>query len=170
MPKTHTYRPVEPDYLDTAPVREKLRQSIPASAAATFRSLEDGEAWPVWFETISKVTWTSERPFGVGTTRDIQVGAGRISETFWAWEDGKRMSFYFSSGEVPFFASFCEDYILVSTGDDSCELVWRYAFECRGIFRLVQPLVALVFKRSGKKALNELALFMEKNRERYAAA
>ena len=59
------------------------------------------------------------------------------------------------------------DYELVATGDEECVLVWRYGFECRGVFRLVQPLVAFVFKRMGTKALTQLAEYMRGHRDRY---
>ncbi|MDH3753254.1 MAG: SRPBCC family protein, partial [Acidimicrobiia bacterium] len=134
MPRKRDYRIVDATYLDTAPVRETIRQPIPASASATFRSLEDADAWPVWLIPVEKVTWTSSAPFGVGTTRDIDGRAGTISEYFFDWEDGRRMSFYFSSGQVPLFAAFAEEYDVVPTADDSCELVWRYGFECHGAY------------------------------------
>jgi hypothetical protein len=162
-------RPVGIEYLGTAPVRATLRQAIPASAAATFRSFEDPDSWPVWFDALDSVTWTSPPPFGVGTTRDVAVRMGTISERFFAWEDGRRISFHFTETNVPVFGAFCEDYEVVPTGDGECVLVWRYGFECRSAFRLVQPLVAVVFKRLGAKALAQLAAYMREHGERYVA-
>jgi hypothetical protein len=169
MSKTRTLRPVGIEYLGTAPVRATLRQTIPASAGETFRSLEDPDSWPVWLDPIDSVVWTSPQPFGVGTTRDVTGRAGLISERFWAWDDGRRMSFCFTETTVPIFGAFCEDYEVVPTGDDECVLVWRYGFECRSGFRLVQPIVAAVFKRMGGKALGQLAEYMHEHRSRYAS-
>ncbi len=168
MPKSRSLRTVGAEYLDTAPVCETLRQKIPASAAATFRSLEDPDAWPVWLDPIDTVTWTSPRPFGVGTTRDVSGKAGTISELFFDWDDGHRMSFHFTSATVPLFGAFCEDYEVVPLDDDECELVWRYGFECRSVFKLVQPIVAAVFKRAGTKSLGQLAAYMRQHRHEYA--
>lgn len=170
MPKIRSLRTVGAAYLDTAPVRETLRQAIPASAAETFRSLEDAQSWPEWLDPIEAVTWTSPRPFGIGTTRDVRGKAGTISELFFDWDDGHRMSFHFTSASVPLFAAFCEDYELLPGGDDECELVWRYAFECRGVFKPIQPLVAKAFERVATKSLAQLAEFMRQYRGRYSAA
>ena len=170
MPSKRQLRPVGVEYLGTAPVTATLRQTIPASAAATFRGFEDPDSWPRWLDPIDEVVWTSPPPFGVGTTRDVIGRAGTISEEFFAWDDGHRMSFFFTATDVPIFGAFCEDYELVPTGDDECVLVWRYGFECRGVFRLVQPLVAAVFKRMGTRALGQLAEYMREHGHRYATA
>ena len=169
MPKVSEYRPVGAEYFDAAPVHKTLRQSIPASTASTFRCLLDPDAWPVWLIPVTKVVWTSPKPFGVGTTRDIKGPTGTTSEYFFAWEDGRRMSFYFSKGVLPAVAAFAEDYELVSTGEDSCELVWRYAFECPGIFRLFQPVIAGAFGRVATRSLRNLARYMDEHRARYDA-
>lgn len=167
MAKTHHYREVDGTYFDAAPAGDKLRQSIPASAAATFRSFEDAEAWPQWLDAIDEVTWTTPQPFGVGTTREIKGRAGVISEYFFAWDNGRRMSFFFDRGPLRVVGAFAEDYELVPTGDDSCELVWRYAFECPGGYRVLQPLIAFVFKRMGTKWLGQLAEFMAQHGAQY---
>lgn len=170
MPKRRRLRPVGVEYLGTAPVRATLRQTIPAGAATTFRSFEDAESWPQWLDPIDRVVWTSPQPFGVGTTRDVVGRVGTISERFFAWEDGRRMSFHITEADVPVLGAFCEDYELVPTGEDECVLVWRYGFECRGVYRLVQPAVAAVFRRMGARWLGQLAAHLREHGHRYAAA
>ena len=167
MPKTHQYRVVDSSFLDTAPIRGALRQRIPASAAATFRSFEDADAWPLWLDPVTKIEWTSPQPFGVGTTRDITIRGRVVSETFYTWDDGTRMSFYFASGQLPLFAAFAEDYELVPVGTYECELVWRYGFECVGAFKLVQSLIGFGFERAAMKSLVQLGDYMAANRGRY---
>lgn len=167
MPKIREYRPVGAEYLDTAPVHRTLRQAIPAGTAATFRCLLDADAWPVWLVPVTKVVWTSPQPFGVGTTRDISGPTGTTSEYFFAWEEGRRMSFYFSKGVLPAVAAFAEDYELVSTGEESCDLVWRYAFECPGAFRAFQAIIAGAFGRVAKRSLRNLARYMVEHRATY---
>lgn len=89
------------------------------------------------------------------------------AEYFFAWEDGRRMSFYFSKGVLPAVAAFAEDYELVPVGEDACELVWRYAFECSGAFRPFQPLIAGAFRRVAVRSLCNLARYMEEHRAEY---
>ena len=166
MPRVRTYRTVDAGFLDAAPVCETLRQAIPASAGATFATLEDADAWPVWLVPVDEVVWTSPRPFGVGTTRDITGKLGTISELFFAWEAGKRMSFCFTSGRVPGLVAFAEDYEVVPTGSTTCELVWRHAFEFAGAYRAMQPVVAFGFKRTCARSLRKLAAYMAERADR----
>ncbi|MGI9601836.1 MAG: SRPBCC family protein [Acidimicrobiales bacterium] len=169
MPNTREYQVVGEDFLDSAATTGTLRQLIPASAEETFAGFEDADAWPVWLDPVDEVVWTSPQPFGVGTTRDIKGRTGVISETFFAWEHGRRMGFYFASGAVPGLAAFAEDWALTPRGVDECELVWRYGFEFAGAYKVLRPVVAFAFKRMGAKSLRQLAQYMADNRDRYAS-
>lgn len=164
---SHEYREVGFDYLDTAPVRETIRQRIPAPMVATFRALEDADTWPVWLIPVNEVVWTSPRPFGVGTTRDIKGPTGTTSEEFFAWEDGRRMSFHFRRGAVPGLDAFAEDYLLEPAGDDRCDLVWRYGFGFTGVVKAIQPAFAFGFKRVARRSLANLADHMRERRSQY---
>ncbi len=162
------YRTVGHEFFTTAPVSETLRQNLSISAAGAFRCLEDAEAWPIWLEPVDRVTWTTPPPFGVGTTRDIHIRAGEVSEVFFDWDDGHRMSFSFSRGPIPGLEAFAEDYELVATGVDTCELVWRYAFEFGGVGRIIQPFFAFGFGRAARRSVRNLTSFLTTNGERYA--
>lgn len=159
-------RDVDLAYLDIAPVRRTARQTIPASAEATFRCLEDGGAWPRWITQLTEVTWTS--PLGVGATRDVVQLRRTSSEVFIAWEDGRRMSLRFAQSELPVYGAFCEDYLIEPTGPNECTLVWRYGLEGRGLFRLLHPVLRLVFRRVSTTALRRLADLMLAERDRYS--
>jgi len=148
-------------------VRGELRQAIPASTTQTFRAFEDAEAWPVWLDAIKSVTWTSPQPFGVGTTRDIQTPGGTVSETFFAWEPGERMSFYFSAGGPPGLKAFVEDWQLEPVGAESCTLIWSWGFELGGPAKVAQPLVNALFTRMGKKSMRNLAEYMRTEKSKY---
>lgn len=168
MPKQRSYRPVGLDYLDSAPVRAALRQSLPASADTVFAAFEEPDFWTSWLGPIDEVIWTSPKPFGVGTTRDIVGRGSRISEEFIAWEAPRRIAFFFSEGDSPVFAAFAEEYTLEPRGD-RCELVWRYAFESPERLRLVQPVVAFGFKQFGTRALKKMAAHLDEHADRYGA-
>lgn len=168
MPKMRQLRVVDPSFLQTAPVRDHLIQTIPASAEATFRCLEDGDAWGEWIDAIQGVEWTSPTPYGIGTTRTVTLKpGGAIEEEFFAWEDGRRMAFFFVRSAMPLFAAFAEDYVLTPQGDDRCELAWSWAFEGAGVFRAAQGLVNVGFKRQGRASLAKLAEYMKANAAKY---
>lgn len=169
MPKKRTYRIVGHKQLDEGRITGTMRQPVPASSAATFRCLEDGDAWPVWLEPVSKVTWTSPKPFGVGTTRDIEITGGVVTERFYLWEDGEVMGFHFESGPLPVFDAFAEEWRVIATGDDSCELEWRYGIDLAGPLRYLSRFVGGRFAKDGQKSLAQFADFMLANRATYEA-
>lgn len=115
--RTHT--PVGEDYLSKGAT--VVRHTFPFPPSAVWAALLDAEAWTQWLP-ITKVTWTSARPFSIGTTRTVEIGPQKIEETFFAWDEGKRMAFRFERSSLPLSAA-VEDYRVVpATG--GCELVW----------------------------------------------
>ncbi len=167
MPKQRPLRTVGADYLSSAPVNETLTQDLPVSADTAFRALEDPTSWPEFIGAINSVEWTSPKPFGVGTTRTIHGPGGAIEEEFWGWEDGRSMGFCFTAAAIPIFAAFAEEWRVEPTGDDSCQLTWRYGFETPTWARPLQPLIAFGFKRQGVGSLRTLADHLATNESRY---
>jgi hypothetical protein len=45
-----------------------------------FEVLDDAESRPQWATVITKVTWTSPEPQGVGTTRTVDIGGGIVGD------------------------------------------------------------------------------------------
>lgn len=120
MPKQpRPHQPVSEDYLAGATVR--VHHAFPVPASAVWAALLDADAWTKWLP-ITKVTWTSPQPFGVGTTRTVEIGKQIVEETFFGWDEGKRMAFRFERSTLPVSAA-VEDYRVVPT-DGGCELHW----------------------------------------------
>ncbi len=119
MAKLRDHKPVGEDYLAGATIRANHAFAVPASAV--WAALLDAQAWTQWLP-ITGVTWTSPRPFGVGTTRTVDIGKQSVQEYFFAWEDGRRMAFNFTRSTLPLSAA-VEDYQVIPTAD-GCELRW----------------------------------------------
>lgn len=114
------HKPVGEDYLATAKQSSAVhRFSFPPQMV--WNALLDDRAWTEWLP-ITKVTWTSPKPFGPGTTRTVEVGAQVIEEAFFAWDEGKRMAFRFERSTLPVSAA-VEDYRVVPV-EGGCELRW----------------------------------------------
>ncbi|MFD1189304.1 MULTISPECIES: SRPBCC family protein [Phenylobacterium] len=114
-----THKAVAEEYL--AGATAKVSHSFGVPAAAVWAALLDAQAWTQWLP-ITKVTWTSPQPFGVGTTRTVEIGDAKVEEYFFAWEEGKRMAFRFAASPLPISAA-VEDYRVVETAG-GCELHW----------------------------------------------
>ena len=133
-------QPVDASFLERAPLQFVNTVTLSASAETVFAMLEDAAVWPQWFDDIQEVTWTSPRPFGVGTTRTVRLTAMTVEEHFFIWESGRRMAFYFTGHTVPLARSFAEDYRLEPLDDARCQLTWRVCIAPRLLLRLGAPL------------------------------
>lgn len=124
-----------------------------------FASFEDGSAWKEWLGL--DVEWTSEKPFGIGTTRTVKSNGQEIDETFLIWNEPYQMTFRFDRASIP-LAAFAEDYKLTPLSDSSCELAWTYAYEWGGFLPGVMgKMFGAVFLRMGRNSLKKLATMME---------
>lgn len=119
MAKLRTHKAVGEEYLAKGTV--KVVHAFPFPPSAVWAALLDARAWTEWLP-ITKVTWTSPQPFGVGTTRIVEIGEQAVEETFFAWEEGSRMAFRFEKSSLPLSAA-VEDYRVVPTSS-GCELQW----------------------------------------------
>ncbi|MGM1063246.1 SRPBCC family protein [Saccharothrix sp. Mg75] len=120
--------PVDAEFFGTAPERHVFVLDLPVSPERVWRGLTATNAlW--WCRLLSSVEYTSPRPFGVGTTRRASVlGALRLRERFFRWEEGRRQSFAVDSANLPVFRRFGEDY-LVEPAPGGCRFTWTFAYE-----------------------------------------
>src|SRR5688500_18404185 len=64
-------------------------------ASAVWAELTEDAPMSSYCRAISDITWTSARPFGVGTTRTTRVLGGLIAldERYIQWDEGRRKVF-----------------------------------------------------------------------------
>lgn len=121
MAKTlKAHKPVGEEYLATAK-QDSAVHRYPFPPEMVWNALLDAETWTLWLP-ITKVTWTSPKPWGPGTTRTVEIGAQKVEETFFAWEEGRRMAFRFERSTLPVSAA-GEDYRVVPV-EGGCEMRW----------------------------------------------
>jgi hypothetical protein len=85
-----------------------------------FDLFADGASWPLWFEGIRSVEWTSPEPKGVGTTRTVRLTTATVYEHFLVWDRGRRFTFRFEGANRPLFRAGIEDYRLEDIGGGRC--------------------------------------------------
>ena len=129
-------RPVTADFFATAPIVFRHGVDVPASAATVFSYFEDERAWPEWFSDITRVVWTSPRPFGVGTTRTVSLKTVTVDEHFFRWEPGRRFSFFLTGATLPIFEALAEDYLLEESGPTSTRFTYTVAIAPRLLIKL----------------------------------
>lgn len=154
------------DFIDSALFRFVSTVDLTINPEQLFEVLDDAESWPQWATAITKVTWTSPQPHGVGTTRTVDMRGGLVGdEEFLAWEPHSHMAFRFNQASSRSIAAFAEDYRVKPTAT-GCNLTWVMAMKPSGVAaRLGMTLGRPVMARMFQKFLYNLRDYTEK---RYA--
>jgi carbon monoxide dehydrogenase subunit G len=142
---------VDLDFIETAPYRFRNSVELAITPEQLFEVLSDPQSWPQWATVITKVTWTSAEPRGVGATRTVHMRGGIVGdEEFLAWEPFSRMAFRFNECSTRAVAAFAEDY-RVETIPGGCRLTWTMAQKPAGPARMamvvVRPVLNLMLRR-----------------------
>lgn len=121
--------------------RLPIQKRFAAPPEQVWESLTSDASIAAWMPATKEVTWTSPRPFGVGTTREVAAPAlARMRERFFRWDEGSGYSFAVYESTIPLFKRFAEDYV-VEPDDDDTSFTWTVAIEPKD--RLVLPFKAL---------------------------
>ena len=155
---TFTLEPVDDGFLTSAPSRYSETFSIARPAEEIWRRLTSEH--PLDWCRILSVRWTSERPFGVGTTRQVKVlgPAMKLQEYFFIWEEGHRYAFYATEANLPVFRRLAEDYIVEPDGPNRCRFTWTFAVEATPLGKPGAPVNGLIFKQLFAETRRRLAV------------
>jgi polyketide cyclase/dehydrase/lipid transport protein len=141
--------PVEPadeDFLASAPHVFTYQKRFAAPPQTVWESLISDQSIAAWSSALKSVTWTSPRPFGVGTTREVAPPVGpRMRERYFLWEEGRRHSFAVYESTAQLFKRFAEDYLVEPDGDDTL-FTWVLALEPQDKLTLPVKVLAPVIK------------------------
>lgn len=132
-------------FFDTAPHVFRFERHYDATAEQVWESLQSDESMSAWGTTSGSLTWTSPRPFGMGTTRDVGLGPTKVRERFFRWDEGSGHSFYVYEANIPMFRRFAEDYRVEPDGNGA-RFTWLVAIEPVGLLRLPFKALAPVVK------------------------
>ncbi len=140
------------DFIDSAPFRFVSSVELPITPEQVWEVLDDAESWPHWATVITKVTWTSPQPHGVGTTRVVNMRGGIVGdEKYLAWEPYAHTAFRFNEASSGSIAAFAEDYRIKPTAD-GCHLTWVMAMKPNGVaarlgMTLGRPVMSWLFQK-----------------------
>ncbi len=152
---------VDLGFLRTAPHRFANSVDLAVTPEELFEVLADADAWPRWATVITKVTWTSPEPRGVGATRVVDMRGGIVgSEEFLAWEPARRMAFRFNESSTSALAAFAEDY-RIEPAPQGSRLTWTLANRLTGPARLAAPLTGPVMNMAFRRFLSNLRRYTD---------
>ncbi len=146
MTRWYPLEPADENFLASAPHVFTYQKRFAAPPAKVWESLISDESIAAWGATLKSVTWTSPRPFGVGTTREVAPPVGpRMRERYFLWEEGRRHSFAVYESTANVFTRFAEDYLVEPDGDDTL-FTWVLALEPRDRLALPVKILAPAIK------------------------
>jgi hypothetical protein len=133
---------------------------VPYPVEQTWAALT-GEGVSSWTKGVKRLTWTSPRPFGVGTTRELEMGGGmKLRERFFRWEEGHRKTFTGVEATRGIFRHLVEDYVVEPTEHGS-RLSWRWAAELNRPWSSFKHVLDRVsFEPTGRSHIDGLATYM----------
>ncbi len=153
---------VDLTYFDRAVRRFDFTVELNCSGDQLFQVFEDEIAWTVWAGGIQNVTWTSSKPYGVGTTRTVDLSGNlTLYERFIAWESGRHMAFCLDGTNRKTWKIFAENYDIKDLGEGQCQLQWTVAYDGAGIFGLLDRLIAPFMKRALGGYMKGLAKYVD---------
>jgi hypothetical protein len=151
MTRWYHLEPTDADVFEKAPHVFTYQKRFAAPPDQVWEQLTSDASITAWGPATKDVNWTSPRPFGVGTTREVHaLGGPRMRERFFRWEEGTRKSFAAYESTLPLFKRFAEDYIVEPDGDDTL-FTWTVAIEPKDAlalpFKVIAPAVKAAFGR-----------------------
>ncbi|UUZ61362.1 SRPBCC family protein [Nocardioides sp. B-3] len=89
-------------------------------AATLWAALAADDAVVSWGVGATGMRWTTPKPYGVGTVREVTVaGIATVREQFYRWDEGQRMSFFVAESTRPGIRRMVEDYVVEETATGS---------------------------------------------------
>ncbi|MDT5235141.1 MAG: hypothetical protein QOF47_1128 [Mycobacterium sp.] len=144
MTRWYPLEPTDDEFFTSAPHVFRYQKRFAATPEQVWESLTSDVSLAAWGPAIRKVTWTSPRPFGVGTTREV-VSGGSVRERYFRWDEGHSHAFYVYESSLPLFKRFAEDYIVEPDGAETL-FTWTLAIEPTNALRFPLKALAPVLK------------------------
>jgi hypothetical protein len=150
MPRWYPLEPIDESFFTSAPHIYRFPVQLPVPPERVWESLVSDQSVAAWGLGVQSLHWTSPRPFGVGTTREVvlPLRAMTVRERFTRWDEGARYSFCVTEANRPFYRRFAEDYIVAARPGGS-QFTWTVALEpsprYRRLIDLGRPVNRLAF-------------------------
>jgi hypothetical protein len=108
------------------------------------------------------VAWTSNKPYGVGTTRTAWLTPVTLDEHFFRWEQNRRCSFYVTGQSMPMAHALAEDYLLEEFTPGKTRFTYSVALEPRLLVAMGGPISRMYFGSMFKSACKNLQSYVLK--------
>ncbi|MFC5247108.1 SRPBCC family protein [Streptomyces nigrescens] len=143
-------RPVELDFVESAPLRLVFTAEVSAPPKAVYAALADDVAdWSCWFTGVAR-----SAPTQGGTGREVRLTGGtRFTETILAAEPDAHYAYRVDTTNAPGLRALLEDWRLAPAGGGT-RLRWTFAADGPAPFRLLltlaRPGLGRAFRESAR--------------------
>ncbi|MFI0789332.1 SRPBCC family protein [Streptomyces lydicus] len=150
-------RPVELEFVESAPLRLVFAAEVAASPKAVYAALADDVAgWPSWFTGVARAASTHG-----GQGREVRLTGGtRFTETVLAAEPDERYAYRVDTTNAPGLRALLEDWRLTPAGGGT-RLRWTFAADGPAAFRwalmLARPGLGRAFRESARTLEHRLS-------------
>lgn len=156
----HRLFAAEDDFLQAAPFQYVNMVDLPVAPERMWAALTADDTLVSWTPLVTGLRWTTPRPFGVGTTREVTILRLLTSrERYYRWDQGRRKTFTAIEVSVPGLRRLAEDYVVERTPAGS-RFIWTLALEpgpiLRPILRLTNPITASMLRRVARGMRSQL--------------
>lgn len=147
------------ELIETARFRSTNSVDLTVTPSQLWQVLEEAESWPQW-SFVKDMTWTSPRPFRIGTTRVIETRAGgRAVEEVIAWHPQVHLAFRVNESSSAGGAS-VEEHRIEPT-PQGCRLTWTLAHDPKDPSLLAKLFLKRMMNRKYPQYLAKLRKYTE---------
>lgn len=145
-------RPVELDFVESAPLRLVFAAEVAAPPKAVYAALADDVAgWSCWFRGVKRATSTHG-----GQGRNVRLTGGtRFAETVLAAEPYEHYAYRVDTTNAPGLRALLEDWRLTPAGGGT-RLRWTFAADGPASFRFVLTLARPGLGRAFRESVRAL--------------
>lgn len=146
-------RPVDLDFLNTAPIRLSFAGTLTAAPKAVFDAIANDVAdLPRWYGAVADAEYGGTAPFGVGTKRRVRlVGGVAFHEQILAWDTPSRYAYGIERTSVPGIRAMAEQWAVLDTPAGT-RVAWTMAIDAAlptaAAIRASAPGIALATRRA----------------------
>ncbi|MFF8901138.1 SRPBCC family protein [Streptomyces lydicus] len=151
-------RPVELEFVESAPLRLVFAAEVTAPPKAVYAALADDVAgWSSWFTGVAGATSTHG-----GQGREVRLTGGtRFTETVLAAEPDQHYAYRVDTTNTPGLRALLEDWRLTPAAGGGTRLRWMFAADGPAPFRwalmLARPGLGRAFRESARTLDHRLA-------------
>ncbi|MFO0586861.1 MAG: SRPBCC family protein [Polyangiaceae bacterium] len=148
-------------FTTSSPFHLSFDATAEAPPKRVFEVLADDAAMKKWFADCKDIRWTSNAPYGVGSTREVQLKMLSVKERFLAWEPGVRMTFSIDAISIPLVKALVEDIQLEALGEKGTRIVWTVHYEPSLVMRAAHPVAKMIFGKMWRASLAGLVKYAD---------